>query len=1101
MPKRNDLKKILIIGSGPIIIGQACEFDYSGTQACRALKDEGYEIVLINSNPATIMTDPGIADRTYVEPLTKEVVEKVIIKEKPQAMLPTMGGQTALNLAVDLYDSGTLDKYGVELIGADSTVIKVAEDRELFKQAMEEAGLDVVQSSHLGSVNEALEFANTVGYPLVIRPSFTLGGGGGGIAYNREELRDKVSYGLDISPVSRVLVEEAIIGWKEFELEVMRDNRGNTVIICSIENVDPMGVHTGESITVAPVQTLTDREYQAMRNAAITALHKVGITTGGCNIQFAFDPETERMVVIEMNPRVSRSSALASKATGFPIAKVAAKLCVGYTLDELPNDITQKTPASFEPAIDYCIVKIPRWDFEKFPDADPTLTTQMKSVGEIMSIGRNFREALQKALRSLEQDYYGLEMKSRKQEAGNKTEKAGTSGNDLQKDGDITVSREDIIRHLSVPGAERIFYIAEAYRRNFSGEEIYELTKINRWFLDQIEALVKHEKSIRKAGAEGLNNEQLLLAKTNGFSDRYIASLTGTDEETIRRKRHKTGIVPSYRCVDTCAGEFEAYTPYFYSTYEDYNEINSHSSSGLKPRVMILGSGPNRIGQGVEFDYCCVQAAFALRMEGYEVIMVNCNPETVSTDYDISDRLYFEPLTLEDVLHIYEVEKPEGIILQFGGQTPLKLALPLMERGVKIWGTSPADIDRAENRKEFAAVVEKLNLTEPPYGTAASHEEAFRVTEKLGYPVLVRPSYVLGGKSMQIVYNTESLQKYLQGTTEISAQNPLLLDKFLEGAVEIDVDAICDGRDTFIGGIMEHVENAGIHSGDSSCVIPTFSLTETELNELRRQTQLLTKELNVVGLCNIQYAIQDGKIYIIEANPRASRTIPFVGKATGVPLARAAAQVMAGRNNRELGLTGEIKPEHISVKEAVFPFSRFPGVDIILGPEMRSTGEVMGTDLKFGTAFAKAQIAAGTPLPLKGNIFITVTDGDKPEAVNLARAFSELGFDLIATAGTAQALINAGIIVEEVNKLQDGSPNILDYIRRGGVELIINTSSGANARSDEARMRQNALARGVSIITTMRAAQAALEGITILQNENMNVRSLQDYHKSITKNI
>ncbi len=1087
MPKRSDLKKILIIGSGPIIIGQACEFDYSGTQACRALKEEGYEIVLINSNPATIMTDPEIAHHTYIEPLTPEVVEKVIIKEKPQALLPTMGGQTALNLAVDLYDSGTLDRHGVELIGADSSVIKIAEDRELFKTAMVEAGLDVVCSSHTGSVEEALEFASTAGYPLVIRPSFTLGGGGGGIANNREELCEKVSYGLDISPVSRVLVEEAIIGWKEIELEVMRDRRGNTVIICSIENVDPMGVHTGESITVAPVQTLTDREYQAMRNAAIIALHKVGITTGGCNIQFAFDPGSDRMVVIEMNPRVSRSSALASKATGFPIAKIAARLSVGYTLDELPNDITLKTPASFEPVIDYCIVKIPRWDFAKFPEADSTLTTHMKSVGEVMGIGRNFREALQKALRSLEQDYYGLESGSKKQETRNKK-----SNKHLKEDFREELSREDLIEHLTVPRAERIFYIAEAYRSNFPGEEIYELTKINRWFLDQIESLVRQEEDIKKASLAGLTGESLLQAKKNGFSDRYIATLIKTDEETIRRKRLGAGIKPSYRCVDTCAGEFEAYTPYYYSTYEDHCEIPPSSSH---PRVMILGSGPNRIGQGVEFDYCCVQAAMGLRNEGYEVIMVNCNPETVSTDYDISDRLYFEPLTLEDVLHIYEVEKPEGIILQFGGQTPLKLALPLMERGVKIWGTSPADINRAENRKEFAAVVEKLNLSEPPYGTAASPEEALRITEKIGYPVLARPSYVLGGQSMQIVYNQNGLEEYLGNATEISAQKPLLLDKFLEGAVEIDVDAVCDGTDTFIGGIMEHVEHAGIHSGDSSCVIPTFSLTDGELEELRRQTRLITKALNVVGLCNIQYAIYENRIYIIEANPRASRTIPFAGKATGIPLARLAARIMAGRTISELGLTKEVKPEHFSVKEAVFPFSRFPGVDIILGPEMRSTGEVMGTDKNFGIAYAKAQLAAGTPLPLKGNIFITVTDRDKPEAVKLARSFSELGFNLIATGGTATALKTAGITVGEVKKLQDGSPNILDYINRGNVELIINTPAGAGARGDEARMRQKAIARGVSIITTMRAAKAALEGITTLQKQSMEVLKLQNIQK------
>ena len=1074
MPKRDDIKKILIIGSGPIIIGQACEFDYSGTQACRALKEEGFEIVLINSNPATIMTDPEIAHKTYIEPLTPDIVEKVIIKEKPQALLPTMGGQTALNIAVELFDSGKLDEYGVELIGADSEVIKVAEDRELFKTAMVEAGLDVVRSLHVSSVDKALEFAGEVGYPMVIRPSFTLGGGGGGIAYDREELITKVAYGLDISPVSQVLVEEAIIGWKEFELEVMRDKTGNTVIICSIENVDPMGVHTGESITVAPAQTLTDKEFQSMRNAAIAALHRVGITTGGCNIQFAFDTDSDRMVVIEMNPRVSRSSALASKATGFPIAKVAAKLSVGYTLDELPNDITLKTPASFEPVIDYCIVKIPRWDFEKFPESDKTLTTMMKSVGEVMGIGRTFREALQKALRSLEQDYYGLETFPAKLPARD------TSG-----------AREIIAENLTIPRSERFFFIAEAYRKGFTGDQIFNLTKINRWFLDQIEDLVSQEEAISAKGLDALSDTELFEAKANGFSDRFLARLTGCSEEDVRQRRIKANIRPSYRCVDTCAGEFEAYTPYFYSTYEDCNEVPAPSE---KPRVMILGSGPNRIGQGVEFDYCCVQAAFALRSEGYEVIMVNCNPETVSTDYDISDRLYFEPLTLEDVLHIYELEQPDGVILQFGGQTPLKLAMPLMERGVKIWGTSPADIDRAENRKEFAAVVEKLNLMEPPYGTAASGEEALKVTEKLGFPVLVRPSYVLGGKSMQIVYNTEALEKYLENATDISAQNPLLLDKFLEDAVEIDVDAICDGKETLIGGIMEHVENAGIHSGDSSCVIPTFSLSDNELAELRRQTRLLTEALNVVGLCNIQYAIQDGNVYLIEANPRASRTIPFVGKAIGVPLAQVAAKVMSGRTLKELGLEHEVRPGHYSVKEAVFPFNRFPGVDIILGPEMRSTGEVMGSDKNFGIAFAKAQLASGAALPLGGKIFLTVTDKDKPEAIKLAHAFTGLGFQIIASKGTAKALKEAGIDSLEVKKLQDGSPNILDYIREGDVGLIINTPTGAGARTDESRMRQKALATGVSIITTIRAAQAALQGITTLQKENMMVMSLQDYH-------
>ncbi len=1070
MPKRNDLNKILIIGSGPIIIGQACEFDYSGTQACRALLEEGYEVVLINSNPATIMTDPDMAHRTYVEPLTPEAVAKIIAREQPDALLPSLGGQTGLNIAVELFRSGTLEEWNVELIGVNVNTINVAEDRELFKDAMEEAGLDVIQSVYINSVNEAEKFAAETGYPLVIRPSYTLGGTGGGIAYNLQELREKVAYGLKVSPASQVLVEEGVLGWKEIEMEVMRDHGGNTVIICSIENVDPMGVHTGESITVAPVQTLTNKEYQIIRDASIVALRKLGITTGGCNIQFALDPYSERVVVIEMNPRVSRSSALASKATGYPIAKIAAKLSVGYTMDELPNDITQKTPASFEPTIDYCVVKIPRWDFEKFPEADRTLTTQMKSVGEVMSIGRTYKEALQKALRSLEQDYHGLE-------------------NDIVKN----ANTQELERYMSIPQPERIFYIAEAYRQNYNGEEIYEKTKINRWFLDQLEELIAEEKSLAKTNSEDLTPEILQSAKENGFSDRRLAILTGTEEETIRQKRKSAGIIPAYRCVDTCAGEFEAYTPYFYSTYEQHSEVPEFSS---RPRVMILGSGPNRIGQGVEFDYCCVQAAFALQSEGYEVIMVNCNPETVSTDYDISHRLYFEPLTLEDVLNIYEIEQPEGVILQFGGQTPLKLALPLMERGVKIWGTSPADINRAENRREFAEVVEKLDLIEPPHGTAVNEKEALREANGLGFPVLARPSYVLGGKSMQIVYDEKSLSEYIRNNAEVSPYTPLLLDKFLEGAIEIDVDAVCDGSDVYIGGIMEHVEHAGIHSGDSSCVIPTFSLTEAQKEEIRRQTYQLAHELNVVGLCNIQFALRGDKVYLIEANPRASRTVPFVGKTTGLPLAQIATRAMAGKKLREMGLTGEITPKHVAVKEAVFPFARFPEVDIILGPEMRSTGEVMGIDDDFGMAFAKSQLSAGTSLPLTGKVFITVANRDKGDAIKLAREFSRLGFQIIATAGTAAALRTEEIEVEEVNKLQEGRPHIVDYIESDEVELIINTPSGTGAQSDEVKMRQKALAQGVSIITTIRAAWTALRGIEILQQKGMEVMSLQEYQQN-----
>lgn len=1070
MPKREDLRKILLIGSGPIVIGQACEFDYSGTQACRALHEEGFEVVLINSNPATIMTDPDMADHTYIEPLTAEVAARIIAREKPDALLPSLGGQTALNLAVELHDRGILQKHNVELIGISIETIKLAEDRELFKSAMTEAGLDTITSAHVNSIAEAEIFAEKAGYPLVIRPSFTLGGTGGGIAHNLEELREKVSYGLYISPVSQVLVEEGIIGWKEIEMEIVRDRNDNSIVVCSIENIDAMGVHTGESITVAPVQTLTGKQYRLLKKASVAALKKLGVNTGGCNIQFALDPEGERMVVIEMNPRLSRSSALASKATGFPIAKITAKLAVGYTLDELPNDITRQTPASFEPSLDYCAVKIPRWDFEKFPESDRTLTTQMKSVGEVMGIGRTFKEALQKTIRSLEQDYYGFDLKD------------NSSAND-----------RTVKRFLTTPQPERLFYIAEAYRRGFPGKLIADLTRIDRWFLDQIEELVEQEKILARAGLRGLTSPLILEAKENGFSDQRIAALVKTDEETIRRRCLEGGIKPSFRSVDTCAGEFEAHTPYFYSTYERHGETPPPRAR----KVMILGSGPNRIGQGVEFDYCCVQAAFALREEGYEVIMVNCNPETVSTDYDISDRLYFEPLTLEDVLDIYEIEQPEGVILQFGGQTPLKLALPLMERGVKIWGTSPIDIDRAENRREFAAVVEKLGLVEPPYGTATTPDEALEEAEKLGFPVLVRPSYVLGGKSMQVVYNRDTLVSYLQDTEVLSAQNPLLLDKFLEGAVEIDVDAVSDGSDTFIGGIMEHVEYAGIHSGDSSCVIPTFSLRKEQLQEIRHQTLLLAQSLNVIGLCNIQYAIRGDRIYLIEANPRASRTVPFVGKATGIPLAQVAAKVMAGRKLEELGLTAEIKPRHFAVKEAVLPFSRFPEVDIILGPEMRSTGEVMGIDPDFGLAFAKSQLAAGTPLPLEGKIFVTVANRDKGEAIALSREFSKLGFGIIATAGTAAALRTGEIEVEEVKRLQEGEPNILQYIERGEVGLIINTPSGTGSQTDEARMRQKALARGVSIITTMRAAGAALEGIKMLRKKGMDVLSLQEYQRRI----
>ncbi|MDY6826979.1 MAG: carbamoyl-phosphate synthase large subunit [Bacillota bacterium] len=1079
MPRRSDLQKIMLIGSGPIVIGQACEFDYSGTQACRALKEEGYEVVLINNNPATIMTDPAMADRTYIEPLTAETAVKVIEKERPQALLPTLGGQTALNLAVELADSGQLDRYGVELIGADADVIKKAENRDLFKEAMNRIGLAIAESVHLKNVGEALAFADIHGYPLVIRPSFTLGGAGGGIALNKEQLVEMVGTGLDISPIKQVLVEESLTGWKEFELELMRDHNDNVVVICSIENVDPMGVHTGESITVAPAQTLSDLEYQVMRTASIAAMREIGVDTGGCNIQFAVEPDSGRLVVVEMNPRVSRSSALASKATGFPIAKIAAKLAAGYTLDELTNDITRETPASFEPAIDYCVVKIPRWDFTKFPGADQTLTTRMKSVGEVMSIGRTYKEALQKALRSLEQGYDGL-MDPKSQESG-----------------ELYTSLDQLKEALPLPRASRIFTIADALRKGLSSDEIYSLTGIDSWFIDQVLHLVEFEDKLRLA--EELNEEMLWQAKTWGFSDSRIAFLRGTEEKVIRELRRRYSIYPVYRRVDTCAGEFEAYTPYLYSTYErgavETMAEQPSANEGSKGKVIILGGGPNRIGQGLEFDYCCVQAALTLRKDGYRVIMVNCNPETVSTDYDVSDCLYFEPLTLEDVLNVCHEEDPEGLILQFGGQTPLKLALPLLEEGIPIWGTSPRDIDRAENRREFAVVVDKLDLWEPAYGIAAHRSEAREIAARLGFPILVRPSYVLGGLAMRLVYTPEELDIYLQSGPPINSANPLLIDKYLEGAVELDVDALCDGEKMVIGGIMEHVEQAGVHSGDSCCVLPPYSIGTQQLKDIHRQTELLAHELNIRGLLNIQFAIHGREVYILEANPRASRTVPFTGKATGMPLAGLAAQVIAGASLDELGFTAEIIPDYYSVKEAVFSFSRFDNADIVLGPEMRSTGEVMGIDSNLGLAMAKAQLAAGTPLPVKGQIFITVADIDKPQAVELGRSLSRLGYDLLATRGTAAALRVAGVEVKEVKKISEGSPHMLDFINDGKVDLIINTPAGSGAFSDGKCMRQQAVHRGVSIITTMQGAMAALEGMRALQHSGMSVQCLQEYYR------
>lgn len=1078
MPKRKDLQKIMLIGSGPIVIGQACEFDYSGTQACRALKEEGYQVVLINSNPATIMTDPSMADQTYIEPLTVETVEKVIKKECPQALLPTLGGQTALNIAVELADSGFLESNNVELIGANAEVIKRAENRELFKEVMTRIGLDSAESNHLGSLAEAFAFADTRGYPLVIRPSFTLGGAGGGIAHNKSQLEAMVSAGLESSPIGQVLVEEALLGWKEFELEVMRDRNDNVVIVCSIENLDPMGVHTGESITVAPIQTLSDKEYQLMRNASVKALREIGVETGGCNIQYAVDPVSGRMVVVEMNPRVSRSSALASKATGFPIAKIAAKLAVGYTLDELTNDITRETPASFEPALDYCVVKIPRWDFAKFPGVDQALTTHMKSVGEVMSIGRTFKEAFQKALRSLEQNYDGL-----------------LDGIFPAGQSDQAASLEEI---LPEPVPERVFYIASALRAGFSADQISTLTGIDGWFIDQLEELVNMEAEISAA----VNMDEVLLwqAKTLGFSDTFISRLRNCPEKEVRRLRSDSLVEPVYRPVDTCAGEFKAYTPYFYSTYErgafelaEENLDSGGSSDGKK--VMILGSGPNRIGQGLEFDYCCVQAAMALREQGYEVIMVNCNPETVSTDYDISDRLYFEPLTLEDVISICRVEDPAGIILQFGGQTPLKLARELYEEGLPIWGTSPLDINRAENRRDFAAIVDKLDLWVPASGSATGPEEAIAVSENIGFPLMVRPSYVLGGLAMRIVYTAEELKQYLFSGVEISETSPLLLDKFLEGAVEVDVDVLSDGERTVIAGIMEHVEQAGVHSGDSCCVLPPYSIGPQQVKEIRRQSEALAHELNVKGLLNIQFAVRGREVFILEANPRGSRTVPFVGKATGMPLAGIAARVIAGASLQDLDFTAEVIPDYYAVKEAVFSFNRFDMMDIVLGPEMRSTGEVMGIDQHLGLAMAKAQLAAGTPLPVRGRILITVAERDKPQVVELAGALSKMGFKLLATTGTAAALRKAGLSAKEVKKVSAGSPNLLDYINDNAIDLIINTPAGSGAQSDGAYIRRTATKHGVSIITTMQGAMAALEGIRALHRMPVEVCSLQDYYQ------
>jgi carbamoyl-phosphate synthase large subunit len=1065
MPRNDQIRKILLIGSGPIVIGQGCEFDYSGVQACKALREEGYQVVLVNSNPATIMTDPEFADRTYIEPITAEVIEAIIEREKPDALLPTMGGQTALNAAMELYRNGALVRHGVKLIGANAQAIAKGEDRQLFKEAMLRIGLDVPRSGVARSLADLDRIVQEIAtFPLIVRPAFTLGGRGGGIAYNRDELNEIVSRGLDLSPVNEVLIEESLVGWKEFEMEVMRDHMDNCVVVCSIENFDPMGVHTGDSITVAPVQTLTDKEYQMMRDAAFDVIREIGVETGGSNIQFAVHPANGRMVVIEMNPRVSRSSALASKATGFPIAKIAAKLAVGYTLDEIKNDITRETPASFEPTIDYCVVKVPRFTFEKFPQADPTLTTQMKSVGEAMAIGRTFKEALQKALRSLEIKRFGL------------------CGDGADKH----VDRETLRLKLAIPNAERIFYLAQAFEEGASIEEVYDLTKIDKWFLQNIRQIVHESKNLaRKNGATSMDR-----AKKLGFSDRQLAIAWGPSEKTIRAKRKAAGVVPTYRLVDTCAAEFEAYTPYYYSTYGDENE---RRESG-KRKVMILGGGPNRIGQGIEFDYCCVHAAFALRDLGFETIMVNSNPETVSTDYDTSDKLYFEPLTLEDVLNIYDQEKPEGVIVQFGGQTPLNLADGLKAAGVPILGTQPESIETAEDRQLFAAMLDKLGLRQTPSGSAVSTDEAVAIANRIGYPILVRPSFVLGGRAMELVYNEEDLRRYMASAIEVTPDRPVLVDRFLEDAIEVDVDCISDGETTVIGAIMEHIEQAGIHSGDSACVIPTFSLPKKVLDEISSATKAMARELSVRGLMNVQFAVKGQDVYVLEVNPRASRTVPFVSKAIGVPLAKLAAKVMVGKTLRELEFTKELVPKHFSVKEAVFPFLRYEGMDISLGPEMKSTGEVMGIDVDLGLAYAKSQMAAPPPLPTTGNVFVSVKDSDKQGVIPVVKEFVKIGFGIIATAGTVEALVGSGIPVTKVYKIGEGRPNVLDRVRNGDINFIINTPSGKIPREHEVRIRNAALRRKIPIMTTLRAALASANGIRSLQKNKVQVRSLQEYH-------
>jgi carbamoyl-phosphate synthase large subunit len=1069
VPKRTDIESILIIGAGPIIIGQACEFDYSGAQACKALREEGYRVVLVNSNPATIMTDPEMADAIYIEPINAQSVARIIEKERPDALLPTMGGQTALNTALDLVREGVLEKYEVELIAASRAAIDMAEDRELFRNAMREIGLETPQSQIARSLDEALAIAAEIGYPVVVRPSFTLGGSGSGIAYNREELEAIVARGLDASPTGEVLLEESVIGWKEFELEVVRDHQDNCIVVCSIENFDPMGVHTGDSITIAPALTLTDKEYQRMRDASIAVLRKIGVDTGGSNVQFAVNPQDGRLLIIEMNPRVSRSSALASKATGFPIAKIAAKLAVGYTLDELKNEITGgATPASFEPTIDYVVTKIPRFTFEKFPAANDRLTTQMKSVGEVMAIGRTFQESLQKALRSLE---------------------TGLDGLVPQLPMPLSDENQDRLAHeLRVPGADRVLYVADAFRAGWPLRRIAELTRIDPWFLAQIEELVQQEAQVGAAGLGALTAERLRYLKRKGFSDSRLARLVDMPEKAIRDKRHELGVVPVFKRVDTCAAEFATSTAYLYSTYEEECEADPTT----RRKIMILGGGPNRIGQGIEFDYCCVHAALQLREDGFETIMVNCNPETVSTDYDTSDRLYFEPLTLEDVLEIIAREKPEGLIVQFGGQTPLKLSRALEAAGAPIIGTSPDSIDVAEDRERFQALVRKLGLKQPANATARTEDQAVALAREVGFPLIVRPSYVLGGRAMEVVFNEEDLRAYMTNAVRVSNDSPVLLDRFLDVAIEVDVDAVCDGEDVLIGGIMEHIEQAGVHSGDSGCSLPPNSLSREMQADLREQTRRLARALNVVGLMNVQFAIQSGVIYVLEVNPRASRTVPFVSKATGLALAKIAARVMTGRKLKQLVGAVERVPGYFSVKEAVFPFIKFPEADPILGPEMKSTGEVMGTGRTFGEAYAKAQTASGVVLPRQGVCFISVRDRDKPPAVTLARKLIERGFEVVATEGTARALTEAGVPCRRVNKVRDGRPHIVDMIKNDEIDLIVNTTEGKLAIRESNSIRREAVHRRVTYYTTIGAGLATCEALDHL--DEVEVNRLQDLH-------